>query len=360
MRNSQLEVHKTAYSNTRVSDREFAPAQAGEIIVAIDRFALTANNITYAVVGERIGYWKFFPVDDDFGVIPVWGFADVVESSHDEIAVGERLYGYWPMGTHLRMKPGRVSATRFFDAAEHRAELPPVYNAYARCSHEPHYDAALDDARMLLFPLYATSFCLYDYLIANDFFGAERIIIPSASSKTSVGLAVGLSTDEGKRPVIGVTSSGNLDAVRNMGFYNSAVDYNDLEAIDASKPTVIVDMSGNGKVLSKLHAMLGDNMKFTSNVGLTHYEENSMGPDFIRERSQMFFAPGHMQTRNKEWGPGEFEKRTYEFWLKATQATADWISYRHLNGMSLLQAAYKEVLSGEARPDVGLIISPTV
>jgi len=313
MRNSQLEVHKTAYSNTRVSDREFAPAQAGEIIVAIDRFALTANNITYAVVGERIGYWKFFPVDDDFGVIPVWGFADVVESSHDEIAVGERLYGYWPMGTHLRMKPGRVSATRFFDAAEHRAELPPVYNAYARCSHEPHYDAALDDARMLLFPLYATSFCLYDYLIANDFFGAERIIIPSASSKTSVGLAVGLSTDEGKRPVIGVTSSGNLDAVRNMGFYNSAVDYNDLEAIDASKPTVIVDMSGNGKVLSKLHAMLGDNMKFTSNVGLTHYEENSRDPTLFVNAARCSSHPGTCKLATRSGGPASLRSAPTSF-----------------------------------------------
>ncbi|MEO0364155.1 MAG: DUF2855 family protein [Pseudomonadota bacterium] len=360
MQTCQLEVHRTQIANTRLTDIDLPPAQQGEITVAVDRFALTANNITYAVVGEKIGYWKFFPVaDGDYGVVPVWGFANVVESRHDDIAVGERLYGYWPMGTHLRMMPGRVSDARFFDTASHRAELPPVYNAYARCTHEPHYDAKLDDARMLLFPLYATSFCLYDFLIANDFFGAEQVIIPSASSKTSVGLAFGLAGDAGKRAVVGLTSASNVATVESMGFYDSVFSYDDLESIDTSRPTVIVDMSGNGVVLSRLHELLGDNMRYTSNVGLTHYQDNQMGEHFIRERSAMFFAPGHMQQRNKEWGPGEFEKRSYQFWLDATKATASWLSYRHLTGMELTQAAYREVLSGEARPDVGLILSPS-
>ncbi|MEL7311934.1 MAG: DUF2855 family protein [Pseudomonadota bacterium] len=360
MQTRQLEVHLTQIANTRIADVDLPPLKEGEITVAIDRFALTANNITYAVVGERIGYWNFFPVDDpEYGLVPVWGFANVIESSHDDIAVGERLYGYWPMGTHLRMQPGRVSAQRFFDTTSHRAELPPVYNAYARCSHEAHYDANLDDARMLLFPLYATSFCLYDFLIANEFFGAEQIIIPSASSKTSVGLAFGLAGDSGKRAVVGLTSPGNIQTVENMGFYNAVFSYDDLESVDATVPTVIVDMSGNGEVLSKLHERLGDNMRYTSNVGLTHYQDNQMGEHFIRARSAMFFAPGHMQQRNKEWGPGEFEKRSYQFWLDATTATAAWLKYRHLSGSELMQAAYREVLSGEAKPDVGLIISPS-
>jgi hypothetical protein len=359
MRKHQLEVQRTHIANTRISDAELMPASEGEIVVAVDRFALTANNITYAVVGEKIGYWKFFPVDDEYGVVPVWGFANVIESRHSDIAVGERLYGYWPMGTHLTMKPARVSDTRLFDGAEHRAELPPVYNAYARCQNEPQYDASLDDARMLLFPLYATSFCLYDYLIANEFFGAEQVIIPSASSKTAAGLAFGLASDPGERRVVGITSTGNLANVRAMGFYNDVVSYDELERIDSTIPTVIVDMSGNGQVLSALHGMLGDHMRFTSNVGLTHYQENQMGEGFIRERSQMFFAPGHIQQRNREWGPGEFDRKAYEFWLEATRATSDWLSYRHMAGMELVQAAYREVLSGEARPDVGLIISPT-
>jgi hypothetical protein len=31
------------------------------VLVAIERYALTANNVSYALSGEQIGYWKFFP-----------------------------------------------------------------------------------------------------------------------------------------------------------------------------------------------------------------------------------------------------------------------------------------------------------
>ena len=34
---------------------------AGQVLLRIDRFALTANNVTYGVAGDQIGYWQFFP-----------------------------------------------------------------------------------------------------------------------------------------------------------------------------------------------------------------------------------------------------------------------------------------------------------
>ena len=47
----------------------------------MDKFALTANNVTYAAFGDAMHYWKFFPgPDDESGRVPVWGFADVADS----------------------------------------------------------------------------------------------------------------------------------------------------------------------------------------------------------------------------------------------------------------------------------------
>ncbi|MEM7612720.1 MAG: DUF2855 family protein [Pseudomonadota bacterium] len=358
MQATQLEVNKTDLEDFRVTTHSVGELDDGDVLVAIDKFSLTANNITYGVVGERIGYWQFFPCEDGYGIIPVWGFADVVASKHDEIAVGERFYGYWPMGTHVVLKPTKVSANRLFDGAEHRAALPPVYNAYARCSHEAHYDAAMDDARMLLFPLYATSYCLYDYLVDNDWFGAKQVIIPSASSKTAIGLAYALADDKASPPSVGLTSAGNLDKVKALGLYDSTATYDDIGAIDTSIDSVIVDMSGNGKVLAALHIALGDHMRFTSNVGLTHFDDNQMGEGFIRERSEMFFAPGHMQKRAKDWGPGEFEKRAFAFWHGAATRSADWLTYEPVTGMSALSDAYVKTLAGKVSPDTGLIIAP--
>ena len=56
-----------------------APARAladGEVRFRIDRFALTANNITYAAFGDAMHYRDFFPSGDAAsGCLPVWASA---------------------------------------------------------------------------------------------------------------------------------------------------------------------------------------------------------------------------------------------------------------------------------------------
>ncbi len=79
-------------------------------------------------------------------------------------------------------------------------------------------------------PLYATSFCLHDFLGDNDWFGAEQVIIPSASSKTAIGLAYALVADDNAPAAIRVTSSGNLEMVRGLGLYDQIITYDQIEA----------------------------------------------------------------------------------------------------------------------------------
>jgi hypothetical protein len=357
MKTEQFEVKRHDLSESRMVSGEAPALDDGEVLTKIDRFALTANNITYGVVGAKLGYWNFFPVESDWGVIPVWGFADVIDSLHPDIGKGERLYGYFPMGTHLRLRPGKIKDTRLTDMTEHRAELPAVYNSYARTSREAAFDTSMEDERMLLAPLYATSFCLYDFLRDNEYFAASQIIIPSASSKTAIGLAYALQADSSPLARVALTSSGNRAKVESLGLYDSTVTYDELDSIDSAQATVIVDMSGNGKVLSDLHALLGDNMKYTSNVGVTHYDANEMGPNFIRERSEMFFAPAHIQKRSKEWGPGEFEKKALRFWYEAALKSRDWLTIEHYDGMAALSDVYDRLLAGRIPPDQGIIVS---
>ena len=61
----------------------------GEILVQIDSYAMTANNVTYAAMGGAMKYWDFFPAPDGFGIVPVWGHARVVASNADGFDVGE-------------------------------------------------------------------------------------------------------------------------------------------------------------------------------------------------------------------------------------------------------------------------------
>jgi hypothetical protein len=287
----------------------------------------------------------------------VWGFADVVESQHADIAVGERLYGYFPMGSHVVLKPTAVKPERLIDGSGHRSKLPPVYNSYSRTAGEPHFDKAMEDERSLLMPLYATSYCLYDFLLDNDWFGARQVVIISASSKTGIGLALALAADADAPPVIALTSQGNRDFVSHLQIHQTVLTYEQLTPIDASIPAVIVDMSGNGKVLSALHQHLSDNMRYCCNVGVTHYDEAGMGPGFIAERSAMFFAPGHIQKRSSEWGAGVLQEKMFGFWLKAAKQSRSFLKLEVCNGMAGMQKAYQQVLTGGVSPASGVIVS---
>ncbi|MDE4175815.1 DUF2855 family protein [Phaeobacter sp. PT47_59] len=348
-----FEVCKTDLAQHRLTACATATPAAGEITVRIERFGLTANNITYGVVGERIGYWKFFPTkDSDWGVLPVWGLGIVEDSSVTGITAGERLFGYWPMASQVTLQPQKVTAERFFDGAAHRQALPAVYNRYLRLSNDPAYDPDLDDLRMVLWPLYATSYCLYDFAKDNDWFGAQQVLIVSASSKTGIGTAYALKEDPQAPPVLALTSAGNADKVRALDLYDQVMTYDDIEtALSAERPTLIIDMSGSGPVINRLHRHLGAAMRYTSHVGLTHYDDAGMGADYIRDRSAMFFAPGHIAKRGKDWGAGEFDRRSAAFWERAAKASTQWLTLSHGSGAEAVTSAYQEVLEGRTPAD---------
>ena len=128
-------------------DRDTVPLAPGELRLAIERFGLSANNITYAVMGDAMSYWQFFPGITTEGTtwcsMPVWGFATIAESTVDALPVGRKVFGYFPFSTELRCTPGRIDESGFSDVAPHRAELPSVYNRYALVDHDPMYDLSL-------------------------------------------------------------------------------------------------------------------------------------------------------------------------------------------------------------------------
>ncbi|WP_413519484.1 DUF2855 family protein [Psychrobacter glacincola] len=356
----EFQTNKEDITQSRLIQAPINTAGDSEVLVEVDRFAFTSNNITYAAMGDPLQYWQFFPPHGEdaknWGIIPVWGFADVIESNNTELPVGERLFGYFPPAHDLVLKPKKITPTGLADGSAHRAQLPPTYNMYQRVKYESGYDKANDNQRMLLFPLHMASFCLYDLLKSNDWFDAEQVIIISASSKTSTGLAYGLMEDKDAPHIIGLTSYKHLDFVNLIDAYDSVLSYDSLEQIDASKLTVIVDMSANADLLSRLHTHLGDNMRYTSNVGLTHWDESRGADGIIKERSHQFFAPSHMQQRIKEWGYEEFNNRSMRYILKSAAKTAPWLKIKELNGLSGLSEVYPEVCDGKIGPDEGLVV----
>ena len=338
-----------------------APA-AGQVLLAIDAFALTANNITYAAFGDAMQYWNFFPAANPAeGRIPVWGFAEVVASRCEGIAVGERFYGYFPMSTHLMVQPERVGPGGFADGAPHRKALHAVYNQYLRCKSDPGYRADQEAQQMLLRPLFATSFLIDDFLADNDFFGAASVILSSASSKTAYGSAFCLKHQARKVRVIGLTSEANKAFVERLGVYDEVVTYDAVASITAQS-AVYVDMSGSAAVRSAIHHHFGDRLKHSCAVGGTHWENLGGAAGLPGPRPTLFFAPAQIKKRNADWGAAELQKRIGTAWLafmqKVNGAQSEaWLKVRQVRGEDAVAHAYREMLDGGTRPDEGFILS---
>jgi hypothetical protein len=328
--------------------------EPGEILVRITRFAFTANNVTYGAVGEMIGYWTFFPAPEGWGRIPVWGFADVVRSQHGSIAAGERLYGYFPMSQYLVLRPDRVAAGSFVDATPHRAALPPVYNQYTRVG------AAEDPTReghiAIFRPLFATSFLLDDFLDENGLFDAGAVVLSSASSKTALGLAFLLS--QAKRcPAIGLTSAANRAFVERTGYYAKVLTYDEIAALPAGTASVFVDFAGNGAVVRAVHARLGNALRQSIQVGVTHWERMAPASDLPGPAPVFFFAPDRVKKRMADWGPAEFQRRVGEAMDRFLRSAAAWLRIVEGKGPAALEAVYQKMLEGRTDPAEGHVLS---
>ena len=338
---------------TELPDAAALPADA--LLVKVTRFAFTANNITYAVIGEQLKYWHLFPAPDGYGIIPVWGFGEVLASKHPNVTVGETLFGYFPMATHLVIEAADVSKRGLRDGATHRQEVSPVYNAYARVSSDPTYAGRQGDFRALLLPLFMLSFLLDDFLAENEFYGARRVILSSASSKTAFGLAH-LLHKRGIR-VIGLTSKGNVDFVSSLGCYDEVVTYDRVASLPADLPVAYVDMAGSSALRETLHRHFGDQMKYAGRVGLTHRTGTLEEAALPGAKPHWFFAPDHIRKRAKEWGPGGVEQRFGAAWARFAPNLDRWVHLTERRGRGAVTQAYLDTLNGRVPPDQGLILS---
>ncbi|WP_213739688.1 DUF2855 family protein [Bradyrhizobium sp. dw_411] len=326
------------------------------LLIKVDRFAFTANNITYAVAGDTLKYWELFPAPDHFGNIPVWGFGDVIASRHPGISEGERLFGYFPMATHLVIEAADVSKRGLRDAAAHRQNVAPVYNAYARVSGDAAFADRQGDYQALLRPLFMLSFLVDDYLEENAFFGARSVILSSASSKTAFGLAHLLHLRK-DISVIGLTSAGNAAFVRSLGCYDEVVAYDEVTSLPADRPVAYVDMAGSSDLREKLHRHFGEGMKYSGRVGLTHRSSSPNEPGLPGAKPAWFFAPDQIRKRAKEWGPGGIDRRFGAAWAGFAPMLDRCLGIVEGRGRAAVEQIYRDTLNGRVPPDQGHILS---
>jgi hypothetical protein len=345
-------VARDDLKQTTLAGTEVPDLRDGEALLRVDRVGLTANNVTYAVLGDAMRYWEFFPPEPRglttrWGLPPLWGFAEVTASAHPGVTVGQRIYGYLPPASHLVVKPDRIDDTGFRDAGEHRADLPSPYNAYRTTTGDPVYRSDDEDLLILYRPLFFTSFMLADQVIDNDFYGAAQILVSSASSKTAYAAAQRL---HGTGPrLVALTSRGNVTFTESLGCYDTVISYDDLDQVPRI-PTAYLDLSGAPATRAALRERLGDLLVRDIAVGLTTQVPNAAAA------GEVFFAPVQMRKRRQDWGRDGLEQRFTEAWQQFAATAADAVDIQVGKGPDDLRATWLTVLDGRAAPRTGHVI----
>ena len=332
----------------------------GEVLLEVEKFAFTSNNVTYAAYGDRLSYWNFFPAQDGWGRVPVWGYVRVLHSRHPEISSGERFYGYVPMASHLLVSAGRAGPRGFIDQAPHRQPMPAVYNRYSRvAAHSGSNSVADAEAlEMILRPLFLTSFLLAEFLQREQLFGARRIVFSSASSKTAYGSAF-LLAGATQAEIVGLTSPRNLQFVQDLGCYARALSYDQLDSLPADEATLYVDFAGGRELLSRVHHHF-TRLVHSCTAGGTQWDALDNGAPLPGPKPKLFFAALDMALGDSGGG-ASLQRRMSESWQRFCARVLDagkpWMHISSRQGRDAVEEVYAQMLQGGAAPDTGQVLA---
>jgi hypothetical protein len=326
----------------------------GDVRLRVERFGLSANNVTYGVLGEQLEYWKFYPAPDGWGRIPVWGFGEVTASEVDGIGAGERFYGYFPMADVVRLR-AKPTGDGFVEASPGRAALPPVYNRYTRATPEQGFPREHDDANAIMRPLFLTGWLIADHLEQSGWFGAGAIVLASASSKTAFSTAFELAAQDGRPELVGLTSARNRAFTEGLGCYDRVVVYDELAALGDGE-IVLVDMAGATDLRRAVHEQAS--VRASLIVGATHWQDARFRSDPLPgARPEVFFAPAHIERRARELGAAAFNRRLATSWAAFADRVPKLLDIEEHAGFDELGRVYDALVAGDADPRKGYVFT---
>jgi hypothetical protein len=341
-------------TRSEVRQAEAETLRPGEVRLAVERFALSMNNVTYARLGDcpDVPFWAAFPAPAGYGRVPTWGFATVTESRHPDIREGGRYHGLLPMSTHMTVAP-EPTARGFRDAYPHRNSLHEWYRSFRRVGSADR----LDDARTVLWPIYPAAFNLGDFARRYAAAGAKTVLITSASSKTALGLAHLLSEVD-NLTTVGFTSLVNVGFVERLDLYETVVPYEDTDSVPISTPAVLVDFAGSRTVVSAVHRRFNGELTQTALVGYTRPDAELTPPELPGQEPTTFFTPEIEEETAKVEGPDRYYARYERAEQRFVEHSTSWLDIRHQRGPEAIADVFRALLTGDVPASVGNVLSP--
>lgn len=332
-----------------------APVPAGPFVGSalfrIERFALTANNVTYAVNGDVLGYWKAFPTTTPgWGRVPAWGVARVVDGDPGLVRPGRLFAGYQPMATHVVVRAEALPDGTLRATDPTRAEMYPLY----RDLHP--VDDAIGDAEIAVLPSVPTAAHLDDELRAQD---PAQVVFSSGSSRTAMTTAL-LLRRSGVR-VVGLTAPERVGAARRADVYDLVLPYDEITAVPASPGTAYVDVAGAPEITAAVHEHLGRALHRSVRVGGSHtrYPAGGAGSGTLPGPAVERFNVGQRRVEVAE-RIGELRMSAWERDVHGPLSAwaAEHLTVERVRGLEEARRAWRRVWQGELDPLSAVTVLP--
>jgi hypothetical protein len=341
----------------RVVDEAVRPPVGGEVLLAVQRFAVASNNLTYALLGDQLGHWAPFPAASaGWGRVPAWGHAVVIDCDPALTAVGTRWSGYLPMATHFVVRAER-HGDRLRAVSPERAGMLPLYRDLS-----PVVTGEADDgerAAVAVAMLPGVASALIDDMVTGT--GIGRVVVSSATSKTALTSALLLSRRGIE--VVGITSHPHVEAAWRAGVYDTVVAYEDVDTIASSSDAVYLDVAGRSTVTAAVHSRLGPSLRRSIAVGGSHRAASNgtgqqpppvpPGPPIER------FNTGERRVELvTEFG----ERMVTDLEDRARRAVVDWAS-THVHvpvtaGVENTPQVWERIVRGDVAPLTAPVVAP--
>jgi hypothetical protein len=350
----ELLFKRDALEVTEVREVAAPDLEEDQVELAMERVGLTMNNVTYARYGDvpPMNFWHAFPAPDPaLARLPVWGFVRVSRSRHPGYSVGDRFYGYLPSSSHHLVRPEPASRG-FVDTTPDRQFPHPWYQTF-----QPAGDAdGRDDRRTLLRPIFPASFHVAGYLAAKAAGDGLTVLLTSASSKVSIGIAHCLRSLPNVRTV-GLTSARNRGLVSGLGLYDQVGEYRELSAITVDGPLGLVDLAGDNELVTTIHGTFQGQLAHITMLGWTHGVQ--LPPPVLADPpAELFFTPAVEHMTIEAEGEDAFFARYHAAEDEFLDFTESWLTVVAGRGPEALATVIQSLDDGTHPADCSTIITP--
>ena len=401
----KLELLESTQKGEEGSSSDNAPA---DVTFKVLRGSVTANNKFYWSFGEKppFKFNKCYPVNsngtsklvddaesnkdcnltDEYMHPPVWGIAEVTSSNIDKVEVGTQYMALLPMGESVSFAKAKLNPEDDTVLIVDRPEAFVAYNTLSKIDTDSpmRYGSEYSDYALACSPGIVTGHGLYFRMVTTNCYGADTVVVTSASSKVALAMALYMKNDPDNKfqntKIVGYTSPSNMEFCQKAGVYDEVLSY-DKMLPSSEKKYIMIDIAGRGDIYANNDKQAGVDIVKLLVVGNSSNTDDKKGtvatfsyyaivkmicamtglPSFLHSwmhpTQEFFLIWEDVAAMKKLYGDEKFKKISKEKCLLFCQTAKEkWMSIREAKTEEEIEKAFTDILDGSVPPTETIVL----